>query len=98
MMGGGHGFQPISGARPVPISTRFPPFLCRRRSAGYHARVGRMFLALAGSGLLMAAIPACQDDSVYRSGDVPPSTLDGSVGSDGGGTGGAPANSDGGAD
>jgi hypothetical protein len=43
-------------------------------------------------GLLMAAVPACQDDSVYRSGDVPPS-----IGVDGG-AGGAPANSDGGAD
>jgi len=41
---------------------------------------------------VMLAIPACQDDSVYRSGDVPPS-----IGTDGG-TGGAPAGSDAGAD
>jgi hypothetical protein len=53
-----------------------------------------LFLAC---GLLTLAIPACQDDSVYRSGDVPPS-----IGNDGaaadGAAGGAPSNSDGGAD
>lgn len=54
-----------------------------------------LFLAC---GLLMVAIPACQDDSVYRSGDVPPSIMDGSVGNDGGGTGGAAASSDAGTD
>ena len=55
-----------------------------------------LFLA---SGLLIVAIPACQDDSVYRSGDVPPSIMDGSVGNDGGGgSGGGPTGSDGGAD
>jgi hypothetical protein len=54
-----------------------------------------LFLAC---GLLMVAIPACQDDSVYRSGDVPPSIMDGSVGNDGGGTGGAAAGSDAGTD
>ncbi len=57
-----------------------------------------LFLA---SGLLVAAIPACQDDSVYRSGDTPPSILDASFANDGaaggGGTGGAPADTDGGA-
>jgi hypothetical protein len=51
--------------------------------------VASLFLAC---GLLIVAIPACQDDSVYRSGDVPPS-----IGNDGG-TGGAPADSDGGTD
>ena len=67
--------------------------LCPRGTAGYHARVGRVFtLLLLTGGLLMVAIPACQDDSVYRSGDVPPSIMDG------GGTGGAPAGSDAGAD
>ena len=71
--------------------------LCRCRPAGYHARVGRVFASLVISlflacGLLVVAIPACQDDSVFRSGDVPPS-----IGADGG-TGGAPTNSDGGAD
>jgi hypothetical protein len=68
--------------------------------------ISRLLLA---SGLLLAAIPACQDDSVYRSGDVPPSILDGSLGDGapadgavggmgGGGSGGAPTDSDGGAD
>jgi hypothetical protein len=50
-----------------------------------------VWLLLTG-GLLTVAIPACQDDSVYRSGDVPPSIMDG------GGTGGAAAGSDAGAD
>jgi hypothetical protein len=59
--------------------------------------VGRVFTLLVvglfwACGLLLVAIPACQDDSVYRSGDVPPSIMDG------GGTGGAPAGSDAGAD
>ena len=67
--------------------------LCLRGTAGYHARVGRVFaLLLLACGVLLVAMPACQDDSVYRSGDVPPSTMDG------GGTGGAPAGSDAGAD
>lgn len=59
--------------------------LCHRRSAGYHARVGRVFASLCLlSGLLTAAMPACQDDSVYRSGVVPPSNLaDGGPGGDG---------------
>jgi hypothetical protein len=52
---------------------------------------------LLAAGLLGAAIPACQDDSVYRSGDVPPSILDASFLNDGG-SGGGSANSDGGAD
>lgn len=67
-------------------------------------------LLLLASGLLIAGIPGCQDDSVFRSGDVPPSILDaaglgdsspadGAVGGmGGGGTGGAPTDSDGGAD
>jgi hypothetical protein len=61
-------------------------------------------LLLLASGLLLAAIPGCQDDSVYRSGDAPPSILDASFGDgalggvSGGGSGGAPAGTDGGAD
>ncbi len=54
-----------------------------------------LFLAC---GLLTAAIPACQDDSVYRSGDVPPSILDASFANDGAANTGGSANTDGGAD
>jgi len=46
----------------------------------------------------MVAIPACQDDSVYRSGDVPPSISDGAAPADGAGSGGAPTGNDGGTD
>ena len=55
------------------------------RKAGYHARVGRVLAPLLlASGLLLAAVSACQDDSVYRSGVVPPSNLaDGGPGGDG---------------
>jgi hypothetical protein len=75
--------------------------LCGRRSAGYHARVGRVFASvLLAAGLLGGAISACQDDSVYRSGDVPPSILDASFANDGAANagGGGSANTDGGAD
>lgn len=65
--------------------------------------MGRVFASLCLlSGLLTAAIPACQDDSVYRSGDVPPSILDASFANDGAAgdgaanAGGGSANSDGG--
>lgn len=62
--------------------------------------MGRVFASvLLAAGLLGAAIPACQDDSVYRSGDVPPSILDASFLNDGAvnNGGGGSANSDGGA-
>ena len=60
--------------------------------------MGRVFASvLLAAGLLGAAIPACQDDSVYRSGDAPPSILDASFLNDGGPGGGA-VNNDGGAD
>jgi hypothetical protein len=54
------------------------------RKPGYHARVGRVLAPLLlASGLLLAAVSACQDDSVYRSGVVPTSTTDGGTGDDG---------------
>ena len=59
-----------------------------------------MLVALA---LLLAAMPACEDDSVFRSGDPPPSigpdsgTVDGGP-SGAGGSGGAPGDPDAGND
>ena len=57
-----------------------------------------MFVALALlCGLTMAAAPGCEDDSVFRSGNPPPS-----IGPDGGnsegGAAGMPANTDAGND
>ena len=61
--------------------------------------MGRVFASLCLlSGLLTAAMPACQDDSVYRSGDVPPSILDASFANDGAANTGGSANTDGGSD
>jgi hypothetical protein len=54
-----------------------------------------VLLAVAGG-----TIPACEDDSVFRSGDPPPSIGPDSDAGDGAaaGTGGAPADTDGGID
>jgi hypothetical protein len=68
-------------------------------------RVRRMLAALALlSGVMGASIPACEDDSVFRSGDPPPSiggpdsgTSDGGAADTGGG-GGAPGDPDAGND
>jgi hypothetical protein len=52
-------------------------------------------------GLLFCVVPACEDDSVFRSGDAPPSNAaDGGAmgGAGGGGAGGAPTDTDGGSD
>ena len=53
-------------------------------------------------GLLVCVVSACEDDSVFRSGDVPPSTVDsgaaGAGGAGGSGAGGAPTGTDGGSD
>jgi hypothetical protein len=63
-----------------------------------------MFAALALLlGVTGAAMPACEDDSVFRSGDPPPSigpdsgVMDGGP-SDAGGSGGAPGDPDAGND
>ena len=85
------------------------------RKAGYHVRVGRMLAPLLlALGLLFCVVSACEDDSVFRSGDVPPSSnpadgsaaggggADGAAGNMGGaggsGAGGAPTDTDGGTD
>ena len=68
------------------------------RGAGYHARVRRILAPLLlGLAVASGVGAGCQDDSVYRSGDPPPSVTDGGPDDTGAGAGGA-SGDDGGAD
>ncbi len=69
------------------------------REAGYHVCVGRMLAPLLlALGLLFCVVSACEDDSVFRSGDLPPGNPADSGAAGGGGAGGAPTDTDAGAD
>ena len=81
--------------------------MIERGPPGYHARVRRILARLLlGVAVALATVAGCQDDSVYRSGNPPPSVTDSGAqdgagagaGPDAGGSAGASGEIDGGGD